>query len=308
MTKSTREAYGEKLRDLAALNKKIVILDADLAKSTKSVLAKESAPERFFDMGIAEADMIGHAAGFAASGYIPFASSFAMFTAGRAWEQIRNSIAYPHLNVKICGSHSGITVGEDGVSHQATEDIAIMRVIPGMEIYVPCDENETRAVVAYVSETKNPSYIRTGRVSVNSVYETEDIDIQRIHVLRKGDQIAVFACGICVQSTLEAAALLKNEGISITVVDVCAIKPCDYSGILNVLHTHKIIFTVEEHSVLGGLGGLISEIASSNCPRWVIRIGVGDIFTESGDYQSLLRKNELDSEGIYKSIKTALLF
>ena len=181
MGKATREAYGEALAELVAENKKIVVLDADLSGSTKTANAKKVAPERFFNLGIAEADMIGHAAGFATSGFIPFASSFSMFCTGRAWEQIRNSVAYPHLNVKVCGTHAGITVGEDGVSHQAIEDIALMRVVPGMEVYVPCDAAQTKAVIRHVASTKTPCYVRLGRSSVEDVY-TEDTEIGRAHV------------------------------------------------------------------------------------------------------------------------------
>ena len=306
MGKATRQAYGEKLAELVAENPKIVVLDADLAGSTKSGLSKKVAPERFFDFGIAEANMIGHAAGFAASGFIPFASSFAMFATGRPWEQIRNSVAYPILNVKICGSHAGITVGEDGVSHQACEDIAIMRAIPGMKIYVPSDENETRAVLDQVISEYGPTYIRTGRASVENVYETDQIDVTKVHTLRKGDKAAVFACGVCVKSALEAADRLKEEGIALTVVDVCAIKPCDEAGIIEILKAHDLIFTAEEHNIVGGLGGMICELAAEKCPRRIIRIGLRDIFAESGSAAELMRKYELDGDGLYKQIKAAL--
>ena len=306
MGKATRQAYGEKLAELVAVNPKIVVLDADLAGSTKSLLSKKVAPERFFDFGIAEANMIGHAAGFAASGFIPFASSFAMFATGRPWEQIRNSVAYPILNVKICGSHAGITVGEDGVSHQACEDIAIMRAIPGMKIYVPSDENETRAVLDQVISEYGPTYIRTGRASVENVYETDQIDVTKVHTLRRGDKAAVFACGVCVKSALEAADRLKEEGIALTVVDVCAIKPCDEAGIIEILKAHDMIFTAEEHNIVGGLGGMICELAAEKCPRRIIRIGLRDIFAESGSAAELMRKYELDGDGLYKQIKAAL--
>ncbi len=306
MGKATRQAYGEKLAELVAENPNIVVLDADLAGSTKSGLSQKVAPERFFDFGVAEADMIGHAAGFAASGYTPFASSFAMFATGRAWEQIRNSVAYPQLNVKICGSHAGITVGEDGVSHQAIEDIAIMRSIPGMKIYVPSDENETRAVVAQAVNEYGPTYIRTGRASVENIYESEDIDVTKIHILRSGSRAAVFACGVCVKSSLEAADRLKEEGIDLTVVDVCAIKPCDEAGILDVLNSHDLIFTAEEHNTVGGLGGMICELAAEKCPRRIIRLGLDDIFAESGSAADLMKKYRLDGDGIYSRIREKL--
>lgn len=303
MAKATREAYGETLAELIQENPKIVVLDADLAGSTKSAVAGKAVPERFFDMGIAEADMIGHAAGFAASGYIPFASSFAMFAVGRAWEQIRNSVAYPKLNVKICGSHSGISVGEDGVSHQAIEDIALMRAIPNMRIYVPCDANETKAVVRYCAQVEGPCYIRTSRTGIADAYDSEDIDVTKANVLRKGKDIAVFACGVEVPYALQAAERLHAEGIEITVVDVCAIKPCDKEGILSVLKEHSLIFTAEEHNVIGGLGGMISELAGEYCPRKIHKIGLQDMFAQSGKATELLTEYELDAEGIYNEIK-----
>lgn len=306
MAKATRQAYGEKLGELVVENPKIVVLDADLANATKTNIAQKAAPDRFFDLGIAEADMIGHAAGLAASGFIPFASSFAMFCTGRAWEQVRNSVAYPHLNVKICGTHAGITVGEDGVSHQAIEDIALMRVIPEMEVYVPCDEIETRAVLDHIVKTNKPTYVRLGRANVEDVYESEAIDVTKANILRKGSKAAVFATGVCVQSALEAADKLKAEGVDLTVVDICAIKPCDEEGIVKILEDHELIFTAEEHNIVAGLGGLISEISTSRCPRRIVRIGVNDQFAESGNYKALMEKYELDGEGLYKKIKAAL--
>jgi len=267
MAKATREAYGEELSELVVKNDKIVVLDADLAGSTKSAMAQKVCPERFFDMGIAEADMIGTSAGLAASGYIPFASTFAMFATGRAWDQIRNSVGYPHLNVKIVGSHSGIAVGEDGASHQAIEDIAIMRVINGMSLFVPCDANETKAVVDYIAEMKGPAYLRLGRSAVEDVYQDKNIDVTKVHVLREGKDTVLFACGLEVQESLKAADLLKAEGIDAAVVDVCAVKPCDEDGIVELLKKYDQIFTVEEHSVTGGMGSMICEVAAEKCPR-----------------------------------------
>ena len=307
MAKATREAYGEELAKLVVENPKIVVLDADLAGATKTAMAKKACPERFFDMGIAEADMIGHAAGLAASGYIPFASTFAMFAAGRAWEQIRNSVAYPHLNVKVCATHAGITVGEDGVSHQATEDIALMRVIPGMEVYVPCDEAETKAVIDHVASTKTPCYVRLGRAAVENVYPADQkFDFSKVNVVRKGEKVAVFACGVMVQSALGAAEMLKAEGIELTVVDVCAIKPADEAGIVEILKNHDRIFTAEEHNIIGGLGGMIAEIAGEKCPKPIHRIGVKDRYAESGPAAGLMKKYGLDAEGVYKGINENL--
>jgi transketolase len=307
MAKATREAYGETLAEVVKENKKIVVLDADLAGSTKTAMARKNAPYRFFDMGIAEADMIGHAAGLAASGYIPFASTFSMFCAGRAWEQIRNSVAYPHLNVKVCGTHSGITVGEDGVSHQAIEDIALMRAIPGMEVYVPCDAVETAALIRYVAGTENPCYVRLSRSGIMDVYSEGTVfDFSKIKIVHKGKKIACFATGIMVAMALQAAERLKEDGIDLTVIDVCAIKPCDEEGIVNVLQNHEMIFTAEEHNIVGGLGGMISEIAGERCPREIHRIGIRDRFAESGEVNALLEKYELDGNGVYKQIKERL--
>lgn len=306
MAKATREAYGEKLAELVKENPKIVVLDADLAGSTNSAKAKAVAPERFFDMGIAEANMIGTAAGLATSGYIPFASSFAMFCTGRCWEQVRNSVAYPHLNVKIVGSHSGITVGEDGVTHQAIEDIAIMRSIPGLEVYVPCDQWETKAVIEHVAKTENPCYVRLGRSKVEDVY-TEDttFDVNRVNVLKEGKDIAIFCCGLMVQSTLDAVEKLKADGYDPTVVDVCSISPIDIQGITEVLKAHETIFTVEEHMIVGGLGSAIADVACETCPRLIHKIGMVG-FGESGNWEELLHQYQLDGEGVYTQIKQSL--
>lgn len=302
--KATREAYGEELAKLVQENKKIVVLDADLAGSTKSAEAGKVAPERFFDMGIAEQNMIGVAAGFAASGYIPFASTFAMFATGRCWEQIRNSVAYPHLNVKIVGSHAGITVGEDGCTHQAIEDIAIMRSIRGLAVFCPCDQYETKAVIDYVAEYDGPCYVRLGRSKVEDFYTADTkFDIGKINVLRQGSQkIAVFATGLMVQSSMAAAKILAEKGIDLTVIDVCAISPCDMEGITKVLKENDTIFTVEEHSTTGGLGSMIAEIASEVCPRFVHRLGMHG-YAESASAEVLLHEYGLDGEGVAVQIE-----
>lgn len=303
MGKATRDAYGQELAELVKENKKIVVLDADLAGSTRTIEAKKVAPERFFDMGIAEADMIGHAAGFAASGYIPFASSFAMFCTGRAWEQIRNSVAYPHLNVKIVGTHSGITVGEDGASHQAIEDIAIMRAIPGMEVYVPCDANETKALIRYVSSTERPCYVRLGRSAVDDVYDANTIfDFPRIRIVNRGEKVAIFATGIEVQEALKAVKDLQSYGINPTVVDVCSIKPVDEAGVVNILKTHDKIITVEEHNVIGGLGDAISSVSTKIEPKLITKLGMPDCFGESGKPNELLVKYRLTYETICEAV------
>ncbi|MDD6258520.1 MAG: transketolase C-terminal domain-containing protein [Erysipelotrichaceae bacterium] len=307
MAKATREAYGEEISRLIQQNPKIVVLDADLAGSTHSAEAKKVCPERFFDMGIAEANMIGVSAGLAASGYIPFASSFAMFCTGRVWEQIRNSVAYPHLNIKIVGSHSGITVGEDGVTHQAIEDIAIMRDITGLEVYAPCDQWETKAVIDYVASTTNPCYVRLGRSKVEDVFdENKKFDVTKINVLRKGtSKVVLFATGLMVQSSLAARDILKDAGYDVTVVDVCAIKPVDEDGIARLLAENDDIFTVEEHSVTGGLGSLICEVACDTVPKKIHRIGMRG-FGQSADWKTLLHNYKLDGEGVASQVLEVL--
>lgn len=302
MAKATREAYGETIAQLVKENPKIVVLDADLAGSTQSIKAKNVAPERFFEMGIAEDDMVGVAAGLATSGYMAFLSTFAMFCTGRAWEQIRNSVVYPQLNVKIIGSHGGITVGEDGVTHQALEDISIMRNLPNLDVFVPCDAKETEAVIRYVAGKNTPCYVRTGRPKVDDVFaEDEDIDVTKVHVLHQGKKVAIFCCGLMTQSSLAAAEVLKEKGIDLTVAEVCEISPCDKEGILSVLQSHDLIFTAEEHSIIGGLGTMICEIAAEYCPRPVHRLGMYG-FAGSGNWKTLLKEYRLDGEGIAESI------
>lgn len=301
--KATREAYGEEIAKLVQENSRIVVLDADLAGSTKSAMAQKVAPERFFDVGIAEQNLIGVSAGLAASGYIPFASTFAMFATGRCWEQIRNSVAYPQLNVKVIGSHSGITVGEDGCTHQAIEDIAIMRAITGLSVFSPCDQYETKAVIDYVASHEGPCYVRLGRSQVEDFFTADtDFDVTKINVLRQGSQkIAVFATGLMVQSSMKAAEILAEKGIDLTVIDVCAIKPCDEEGITNILKENETIFTVEEHSVTGGLGSLVAELASAKCPRFVHRLGMYG-YAESASADVLLHEYRLDGEGVAEQI------
>lgn len=301
--KATREAYGEEIAKLVQENPRIVVLDADLAGSTKSAMAQKVAPERFFDVGIAEQNLIGVSAGLAASGYIPFASTFAMFATGRCWEQIRNSVAYPQLNVKVIGSHSGITVGEDGCTHQAIEDIAIMRAITGLSVFSPCDQYETKAVIDYVASHDGPCYVRLGRSQVEDFFTADtDFDVTKINVLRQGSQkIAVFATGLMVQSSMKAAEILAEKGIDLTVIDVCAIKPCDEEGITNILKENETIFTVEEHSITGGLGSLVAELASGKCPRFVHRLGMYG-YAESASAEVLLHEYRLDGEGVAEQI------
>ncbi|SJZ68128.1 transketolase family protein [Anaerorhabdus furcosa] len=304
MAKATREAYGIALAKLIEENDKIIVLDADLTKSTKTADAKKACPERHFNMGIAEGNMMSTAAGIAASGYTVFASSFSIFSTGRAWEQVRNSIGYPHLNVKVCGTHAGISVGEDGASHQALEDIALMRVIPGMKVYQPCDEQETYAIINHVAKEVGPCYVRLGRGKVGDVYpEGTDFKIGKISTLNQGSKVAILATGLMVQEALKAKDELVKEGINPTVINVSCIKPLDEEGILEVLKNHDVILTAEEHSIVGGLGGAISELASEKCPKKVVRIGTKDTFGESGTSDALLEKYGLTSTEVIKKVK-----
>ena len=300
MAQETRNAYGEKLAEIIKQNKNVVVLDADLTKSTKTNLAKEACPERHFNAGIAECNMMGMAAGLAKSGKIAFASSFAIFLAGRAFEIIRNSICYPNLNVKVCATHAGLTVGEDGASHQAIEDIAIMRALPNMKVYVPCDQYETKALLDYVLKEKGPCYIRMGRGKVDDVYnENTKFDFSKISILRKGKDIVLFATGMMVQEALKAAEL-----VDATVVNVCSIKPIDKEGILSMLSSHKKAYALEEHNIIGGLFSAISEVkAQTDISTPLYPIGVNDVFGQSGKASDVLDKYGLTSKHIVEKIR-----
>lgn len=304
---ATRESYGNALKELGATNPNIVVLDADLAGATKTDIFKKAYPDRFFDCGIAEGNMMGIAAGLSTTGLVPFASTFAMFAAGRGYEQIRNSVGYPHLNVKIAATHGGISVGEDGASHQCLEDLALMRVIPGMVVMCPSDDVEARACVKAAAEYVGPVYMRFGR-SATPVINPEDyhFEIGKGHVLREGKDVSIIANGLCVASALEAAELLKNDGIDAEVINICTIKPLDEELVVaSAKKTGKVV-TAEEHSIIGGLGGAVAECLSEKCPTQMLRIGVRDRFGESGPANELIHKYELDSEGIYKQVKAFL--
>ena len=304
---ATRESYGNALKELGATNPNIVVLDADLAGATKTDIFKKAYPERFFDCGIAEGNMMGIAAGLSTTGLIPFASTFAMFAAGRGYEQIRNSIGYPHLNVKIAATHGGISVGEDGASHQCLEDLALMRVIPGMVVMCPSDDIEAKACVKAAAEYVGPVYIRFGR-SATPVINPEDyhFEIGKGNVLKEGKDVSIIANGLCVSSALEAAELLKNDGIDAEVINICTIKPLDEELVVaSAKKTGKVV-TAEEHSIIGGLGGAVAECLSEKCPTPMLRIGVRDRFGESGPANELIHKYELDGEGIYKQVKAFL--
>ena len=300
MAQETRNAYGEKLAEIIKQNKDVVVLDADLTKSTKTNLAKEACPERHFNAGIAECNMMGMAAGLAKSGKTVFASSFAIFLAGRSFEIIRNSICYPNLNVKVCATHAGLCVGEDGASHQAIEDIAIMRALPNMRVYVPCDQYETIALLDYVLKEKGPCYIRMGRGKVDDVYnENTKFDFSKISILRKGKDIVLFATCLMVQEALKAA-----EEVDATVVNVCSIKPIDKEGILSMLSSHKRAYALEEHNIIGGLFSAISEVkAQSDITTPLYPIGVNDVFGQSGKASDVLDKYGLTSKHIVEKIR-----
>ncbi|MCH4886151.1 transketolase family protein [Acidaminobacter sp. JC074] len=303
MGKATRQAYGEELEIIMHKNNKVVVFDADLSKSTKTFLSSQSFPDRHFNMGIAEANMICVAAGFAASGYTAFASSFAMFASGRAWEQIRNSVAYPNLNVNICATHAGISVGEDGVSHQAIEDIAIMKAIANMEIYCPCDDLQTRAVINHVADTPGPSYVRLGRSGVEDVYNHAcEFNVKKADLILEGHHVLIIATGLMVQESLKACEILKDQGINASLVNVCCIKPLDNENLIPLIKAHNYIFTCEEHNIIGGLGESITSLASEYCPSLIKRIGMQDCFAESGPFGKLLDKYNLNGEKIAKTI------
>jgi len=300
MAQETRNAYGEKLAQLIKENENIVVLDADLTKSTKTIEAKNACPERHFNAGIAEANMMGMAAGLAASGKTVFASSFAIFASGRAFEIIRNSICYPHLNVKVCATHAGLSVGEDGASHQSIEDVAIMRAIPNMQVFVPCDQYETKAIIEHVAKTEGPCYVRLGRGKVEDVYNEETkFDFSKVNVLRKGNgDLVLFAMGLMVQEALKVA-----DELDATVVNVSCIKPVDEKGILELLKSHKRAYTLEEHSIIGGLFSLVAEIkAKSDTTTPVTPIGVNDTFGESGKAQDVLEKYGLTAKHILEVV------
>ncbi len=307
MAKATREAYGEALKKLAAENPNVVVLDADLSGSTKTAEFKKAAPERFFNVGIAEQDLIGTAAGMSIAGKIPFASSFAMFAAGRAFEIIRNTVAYPKLNVKIAATHAGLTVGEDGASHQAIEDISLMRGIPNMTVINPADSIEAEQAVLKAAEMTGPVYIRLGRMAVEDVYDKSyKFELGKGVELKKGNDVTIIATGLMVQEALKASEELSGEGINARVVNIHTIKPIDKDIIINAARETKAIVTAEEHSIIGGLGSAVLETLSDTCPVPVKRIGVADTFGESGKPEDLLEKYHLKAKDIIKAVKEVI--
>ena len=302
---ATRESYGNALKELAEEFPQLVVLDADLAAATKTGIFKKAYPDRHIDCGIAECNMVGIAAGLSLVGKIPFVSSFAMFAAGRAFEQVRNSVGYPHLNVKIGATHAGITVGEDGASHQCNEDLALMRTIPGMVVMCPSDDVEAKACVRAAIEHEGPVYIRFGRAAVPVINDKPDykFEIGKGTIVREGTDITIVATGICVDSALGAAEKLAADGISAEVVNICTIKPLDEELIIDSAKKTGKVVTVEEHSVIGGLGSAVCDCLCAKLPTPVKKLGMQDVFGESGSAAALVAKYGLDAEGVYKSVK-----
>ena len=302
---ATRESYGNALVALGEKYDNLVVLDADLAEATKTGIFKKAFPERHIDCGIAESNMVGIAAGIASTGKVPFCSSFAMFAAGRAFEQVRNSVGYPHLNVKIGATHAGISVGEDGASHQCNEDIALMRTIPGMTIINPSDDVEAKAAVEAAYKMDGPVYLRFGRLAVPVINDRPDykFEIGKGVVLKEGKDLTIIATGLEVNESLQAAEKLAADGIDAEVINIHTIKPIDADLIVKSASKTGKVVTVEEHSIIGGLGGAVAEVLSEKCPTKMLRIGVKDTFGESGPAVKLLEKYELDAAGIYKQIK-----
>ena len=305
---ATRDSYGNALAMLGAKDPDVVVLDADLAAATKTGVFKKAYPERFIDCGIAECNMLGVAAGLAAAGKKVYASSFAMFAAGRAFEIVRNSIGYPHLPVKICATHAGISVGEDGASHQCCEDIALMRTIPGMTIINPADDVETKAAILALADYDGPAYVRLGRLAVDVINDPDNyqFEIGKGVTLKEGNDVAIIATGLMVGKALEAAKMLEADGISARVINIHTIKPLDEELILKAAKETKAIVTAEEHNVIGGLGGAVSELLSEKYPTKVVKVGVNDVFGQSGPAVELLEKYGLTAENIAAKAKEAL--
>lgn len=302
---ATRESYGNALAELGKEHEDIVVLDADLAAATKTGVFKKAFPERHIDCGIAESNMMGVAAGIATTGKVPFASSFAMFAAGRAFEQVRNSIGYPKLNVKIGATHAGISVGEDGATHQCNEDIALMRTIPGMVVINPSDDVEAKAAVKAAYEHVGPVYLRFGRLAVPVINDNEGykFELGKAITLREGTDVTIIASGLPVSESLAAAEKLAAEGISAEVINMHTIKPLDEEAVIRVAEKTGKIVTVEEHSVIGGLGSAVCDVVAQKAPAKVMKIGVNDVFGESGPAVQLIKKYGLDSESIFEKVK-----
>lgn len=304
---ATREAYGQALVELGDLRDDIVVLDADLSKSTKTGEFAKKFPKRFFNMGIAEQNLVGTACGLSTTGKVPFVSTFAVFATGRAFEIIRNSVCYPNLNVKICATHAGITVGEDGASHQSIEDISIMRSIPNMTVLVPADGIETKKMIFEITKSMGPVYVRLGRSSIPTIFnEDYNFEIGKGTIIREGTDATIIACGIMVNEALNASKQLEAEGINVRVVNMSTIKPIDKELIIDSARKTGAIVTAEEHSIIGGLGSAVSEVVTEECPVIVKKIGVNDVFGQSGTPSELISAYGLTADNIIKKVKEAI--
>ncbi|CDE11331.1 transketolase alpha subunit [Clostridium sp. CAG:354] len=300
--KATRQSYGEELANLGEKNNKVVVLDADLSAATKTSIFAKKFPDRFFDMGIAEQNMIGTAAGLATCGKIPFASTFAMFAAGRAYDQIRNSICYPKLNVKICATHAGITVGEDGATHQMIEDISLMRTIPNMTVICTSDDTQTRWAVNEIAKFEGPVYLRLCRLATPKIYEDEKFEIGKGVQIGDGTDATIIATGVVVSEAIEAMEELKNMGINVRVIDMHTIKPIDKDIIIKAAKETKKLITVEDHNIIGGLGSAVCEVLAENYPTKVYRMGIKDEFGKSGKADDLLKYFQIDKSAIINAV------
>lgn len=302
---ATRQSYGEKLAELGEKEKKIVVLDADLSEATKTNIFAKKFPERFFDMGIAEQDMMATAAGMASCGNIPFVSTFAVFAAGRAYDQIRNSIAYPKLNVKICATHAGITVGEDGATHQMLEDISLMRTLPNMLVLSPSDDTQTKWMIEAISKLEGPTYVRLARLGTPILYkEEQEFEIGKGIQIGDGIDATIIATGVTVAEAIMAKEELENQGIHIRIVDMHTIKPIDKEIIIRCAKETKKIITVEDHSIIGGLGSSVCEVLAENYPCKVTKLGIKDTFGKSGKAEELMKYYGIEKEAIIAAIKT----
>lgn len=302
--KATRESFGEALAEIGKDNENVVVLDADLAGATKSGIFAKEFPDRFFDIGIAEQDMIATAAGLSTCGKIPFACSFAVFSTGRAYDQVRNSVCYPKLNVKICGSHAGVTVGEDGGTHQMLEDINLMRGLPNMVVFSPSDDTQTKWIVNEMTKMKGPQYIRTCRAKSPKIYdENQEFNFGKAIQIGDGKDATIFATGICTSEALKAKEELEKEGINVRVVDIFTIKPIDEEIIIKCAKETKKLISVEDHNIIGGLGSAISEVLTDKYPAKLIRMGIKDTFGESGKAEELMKKYNIDKDSIINCVK-----
>lgn len=301
---ATRQSYGEALKQLGERNENIVVLDADLSTATKTEIFAKKFPNRFFEMGISEQDMISTAAGFATCNKIPYASTFAVFAAGRAYDQIRNSVCYPNLNVKICATHAGITVGEDGATHQMLEDIAMMRALPNLKVFSPSDDTQTKFIINEISKIDGPCYVRLSRLATPVIYdENEKFEIGKAKQIGNGEDATIFATGVCVAEALKAKEELEKQGVAVRVVDMYSIKPIDKEIIVKSAKETKQIITVEDHSIIGGLGSAVCEVLSEEYPSKVTRLGIKDTFGKSGNAVELMHFFEIDAEAIIRACK-----